>query len=205
MLIKCCYRLIPEGEVIHSEYDSEREEIIGLPCDWFNVKSMLLPIYSPRAYVNAKGNYDEMCESIMLSNKEFALVVENNAIGYYIVDWSGMKRFLDSPTDTRDSSSGCIIPLQENYMAIGFRVTKLKQLRACSGVYRLVMNKHTNLIHTNCGILTPEFNVSELSPLDYHYAGYKDAVMNNHFAVVYLNGKPTFVDLVGEDRLIVTN
>lgn len=203
MLIKCCYRLIPEGEIIHTEYDSEKEEIVGLPLDWFNVKSMLLPVYSPRAYVNARGNFDEMCESILLSNKEFALVVENNAIGYYVVDWNGLKRFLDSPTDMRDSSSGCIIPLQENYKAVGFRVTQLRQLRACSGVYRLTMNKHTNLIHTNCGVLVPEFDVSEISPLDYHYAGYKDAVFGNHFAVVYLNGQPTFVDLSGEDRLIV--
>lgn len=203
MLIKCCYRLIPEGEVIHSVYDSEKEEIIGMPLDWFNVKSMSLPVYSPRAYINAKGNYDEMCESILLSNKEFALVIENNAIGYYILDWGGLKRFLDAPTDTRDSSSGCVIPLQDNYVAIGYRVTKLRQLRACSGVYRLTMNKHTNLIHTNDGVLIPDFDVSELSPLDYHYAGYKDAVNGNHYAVVYLNSQPTFVDLTNKDRLTV--
>ena len=31
MLAECCYRLIPNGEVIHTHYDSDTKQIIGLP------------------------------------------------------------------------------------------------------------------------------------------------------------------------------
>lgn len=201
MLIKCCYRLIPDGEVIHSEYDSDKDEIIGMPLDWFNVKLLDLSEYSERSYLGINSDYAAMCESVLLSNKDFALVVENNNIGYYILDWNGYKRFLESATDNTESISGSVVPCSSNYEAIGFRTTQLTQLRACSGIYRIVMNSRTKLIHTNKGVLTPEFDVSSLSAIDYHYTGYKDAVMSGHDGVVYLNGVPTFVNIV-DDKLI---
>lgn len=202
MRVKCCYRLVPYGEVIHSEYDSDTREILGMPDDWFNAKLLDLPEYSIRAYKGSKSNYEAMCESMLLCKNDFALVVENNDIGYYILDWYGVKRFMEAPTDTRDSSSGSGIPNQDNYKSIGFRVTQLKQLRACAGVYRLVMNRRTNLVHTNRGILTPQFNTNELTDVDFYYAGYKDAVLAGHDGVVYLNGVPTFVDIVDDDKLV---
>ena len=202
MDIKCCYRLIPDGEVIHSIYDTESRTISGLPIDWFNPMLLELSEYSERSYYDVKSDFSAMCESMLLSNREFALVVENNNIGYYILEWGGLKRFLEAPTDTKDSSSGCSIPLQDNYQAIGFRTTKLTQLRACSGIYRLVMNKYTKLVHTNQGVLTPEFDVTRISQLDYHYAGYKDAVMTGHDGVVYIDGNPTFVDIVDGNKLV---
>ena len=202
MQIHCCYRLIPYGEVIHSTYDTDSGEIIGMPADWFRAEMLDLPEYSNRSYVGSKSNYEAMCESMLLSNNNFALVVENNNIGYYILDWYGVKFFMTAPTDNRDSSSGCGMPNQDNYKSIGYRTTQLKQLRACKGIYRLVQNRSDNLVHTNRGILVPQFNTNELTQPDFHYAGYKDAVAGGHDGVVYLNGVPTFVDIVDDDKLV---
>lgn len=203
MLVKCCYRLIPDGEIIHAHYDTEQQTIDNMPLDWFDPKLLELSEYSKMSYKDTDYDYAAMCESLLLSNNEFALVVENNNIGYYILEWGGIKRFMQAPTDTTDSSSGCAIPMQSNYCAIGFRTTQLTQLRACSGVYRIVMSKRTKFIHTNRGILRPDFDISQLSPIDFHYAGYKDAVRAGHDGVVYLNGVPTFVRITDDDRLVI--
>lgn len=203
MKVECCYRLLPNAEIIHSKYDSDNRSIDGLDTDWFDVRSIILPEYSSENYKDKQGNYDEMCESILMDDIQNAIVIEDNGIGFYIVRFGGIFMFLDSPTDNRESYVDCISPNKSLYKAIGFRVTKPIQFRTFDGIYRLIVNKQNGLCYTNDGILTPEFDIDSLSKVDFHYSGYKEAVFNGYYAVVYLNGQPVFLRKTDDDRLII--
>lgn len=194
MEIKCCYRLIPHGEVIHSVYDSDVCVIRGMPDYWYEAVNLGLPEYSIRSYDNCNFEFDKMCETVLLSNERFALVVENNNIGYYIVQFDGTKRFLKSSIDTTESVSETLAPGQEWFKSVGFRRTKQLQVRSSNGVYRLVMGKRDKLFYTNDGVLKPGFDTEMLDAVDYHYKGYKDMIALNHYAVVYMGGEPVYLD-----------
>lgn len=203
MQVDCCYRLIPNGEVIHGKYDTIEQTIAGMPSEWFTPYLLELPEYSLRNYDNCKSEFDKMCETVLLSNDAFALVVEDNNIGYYILQFDGTKRFVSSSIDKRESTSDCYIPGHELYKSVGFRRTRPIQLRSLSGIYRLVMNKRTGLFYTDDGVLEPNFDVSKLCQVDYHYAGYKDMIANNHYAVVYIDNAPVFLDMVDKHTLSI--
>lgn len=203
MEIACCYRLRPNGEVIHSVYDPGNQSVAGLPEKWFDVKLLLLPEYSLNSYINCKARFNEACETILLSNKDFALVIEDNNIGYYILQFDGTKRFLMSATDGKESTTDCYIPNHELFKSVGYRRTRQIQVRSSSGVYRLVMEKSTGLFYTADGVLQPTFDVNRLGPLDYHYAGYKQMIANGAYAVIYFDGIPTFLEKTVDNKLVV--
>ena len=203
MEIRCCYRLIPNGEVIHSIYDTSSREILGMPKDWFQIELLGLPEYSRNSYINCEARFDEMCETVLLSNPNYALVVENNNVGYYVLQFDGVKKFVRSVTDSHESSSDCYIPNRDNYKAIGYRRTKQIQLRSSDGIYRLTMDISSKQVHTNDGVLTPEFDIDSLGSLDFHYAGYKDMIANGSYAVVYIDGKPAFLDRTVDNKLVM--
>ena len=205
MDIACCYRLIPNGEVIHTVYNRESDTIVGLPTEWYQTPLLELPEYSIRSYDNCTAKFDQMCETVLLSNDQFALVVENNNIGYYILQFDGVKRFLRSATDGRDSSSDNYIPAQELFRSIGFRRTKQRQIRSSAGVYRLTLGKNNGLVYTNDGILTPSFDINSLGKVDYHYRGYKEMIALNHYAVVYIDDAPVFLDKTEDNKLIIAS
>lgn len=202
MEIHCCYRLIPKGEVVHTKYDTDTHTVAGLPDDWFDVSNLCLPEYSRRNYENCKYEFDKMCETVLLSSDAYALVIENNNIGYYVLQFDGIKRFVRSSISDEDSESACVIPGSENYCSIGFRRTKQLQVRTSSGVYRLVLNKRTGLVHTNDGVLKPEFDLSRLSPLSKKYEGYKEMVAAGCYAVVYIDNKPVMLNKTFDNKLI---
>ena len=203
MLAECCYRLIPNGEVIHTHYDSDTKKIIGLPEKFFKTEFMTLPEYSMLNYRVSEVNFAMMTEAVLLSNPEYAIVVETAAIGYTIAEFNGDWRFVDSPLDQKDNSGPAYIPATSHYKAIGYRPTKLRQVRSCMGVYRLVLDIDTGLVHTDDGVLRPEFDVNSLDKLSYNYVGYKDCVEQGHYAVVYLDGTHRFVEKTSDNRLVL--
>jgi hypothetical protein len=71
------------------------------------------------------------------------------------------------------------------------------------GVYRLVLDIDTGLVHTDDGVLRPEFDVNSLDKLSYNYVGYKDCVERGHYAVVYLDGTHRFVEKTSDNRLVL--
>ena len=103
MLAECCYRLIPNGEVIHTHYDSDTKQIIGLPEKFFKTEYMTLPEYSMLNYRVSEVNFAMMTEAVLLSHPEYAIVVETAAIGYTIAEFNGDWRFVDSPLDEKDN------------------------------------------------------------------------------------------------------
>lgn len=202
MEIRCCYRLIPNGEVIHTVYDTEKMVIVGMPAMWLTTACMELPEYSMNSYINCDARFDEMCETVLLSNDAFALVVENNNIGYYVLQFDGVKRFIRSVTDGRESVSDSYIPNSGLFSSIGFRRTKQRQIRSSGGVYRLTYCKEDGMIYTNDGLLKPGFDVNSLSKVDYHYAGYKDMIAADKYAVVYIGGSPVFLNKTVDNILV---
>lgn len=203
MLAECCYRLIPNGEVIHTHYDSVKKEIIGLPEKFFKTEFITLPEYSMQNYQMSEVDFHKMTEAVLLSNQEYAIVVETAAIGYTIAEFNGDWRFVDSPLDTKDNSGPAYIPAVSHYKSIGYRTTKLRQVRSCMGLYRLVLDKDTGLVHTNDGVLTPQFNVNDLDKVSFNYEGYKECVAKGHYAVVYLGGVPRFLEKTPDNNLIL--
>lgn len=203
MKIKCCYRLIPNGEVIHTEYDTESGVILGMPEIWLQSACMELPEYSRNSYINCTSRFDEMCETVLLSDDAYALVVENNNIGYYILQFDGVKRFVRSVTDNRESTSDSYIPNSGLFESIGFRRTKQRQVRSSAGIYRLTYCSHDGMIYTNDGVLKPEFEVTRLSKVNYHYAGYKDMIAVDKYAVVYIDGDPAFLSKTDNNTLVL--
>lgn len=197
MLVNCCYRLIVQGEVIHSIYDSSTCEIFGMPKEFFDAERMELGDISaslyketPKMNDTSLTGYAAMCEAMLLSDERYAIVVEFCNQGYYIVEWDGTLRFKIAPTDMQDISRLVNKPDRGLYKAIGYRRTVARQLRASQGVYRLTYCESKNVIYTNDGILIPDFDVNSLSPIDYHYKGYKDMVVNKDYAIVYIDGEP---------------
>lgn len=203
MLVQCCYRLIRRGEVIHSVYDTDKREIIGLPQNWFQNKWLGLPEYSSRNYINSNIRHDQMCETMLLSNDDYALVVEDNNIGYYIYQFDGWKKFLTGTDDTRDSYCECYAPNTMHYVPIGFRRTQQTQLRTSAGIYLLTFGAQDRKVHTNEGVLEPQFDILSLERVDFHYRGYKEIVAAGYFAVVYSNGEPQFVQRVDNNLILV--
>lgn len=203
MNIACCYRLIPNGEVIHADYDSDSYKVNGMPDSWFQIGLLELPEYSRNSYLNCDARFDEMCETILLSNPNYALVVENNNVGYYVLQFDGVKKFVRSVTDYKESSSDCYIPNRDNYKAAGYRRTKQRQIRASDGIYRLTLDILSRKFVTDDGVLTPEFDINSLGQIDFHYAGYKDMIANGSYAVVYVNGQPVFLDKTVDNKLVM--
>lgn len=203
MKICCCYRCIPNGEVIHTYVDSDTHMADLMPISFLDTRDLELAEYAPAQYVDRDVNWMAMCEAILLSNKDYALVIESGTIGYFVLCWDGYWKFMETPMDEREKGRQSVIPQPGNFTYIGYRRTKLIQFRSCQGIYRLTYDRTNNTIVTNDGILTPMFNVSELSNIDYHYAGYKDMLNNGAYAVVYLNGQPKFLRKTDDDKLVI--
>ncbi len=193
MKIYCCYRVIPNGEAIHTFIDDETKMAELMPTAFLDTKELELAEYNASAYNGRDDNWAAMCEAILLSNKDYAFVIESGGIGYFVLQWDGFWRFLETPMDEQEKGRWSIRPYPGNFTYIGFRPTKVIQLRSCSGIYRLAYDKTNNTIITNDGIFTPSFDVSSLSPISYNYAGYKDMVTKGHYAVVYRDGLPVFL------------
>ena len=203
MKIFCCYRLIPNGEVIHTKIDSETHKAELMPSAYLDTTQLDIAEYCETSYVGNETDWAAMCEAILLSNKDFTLVFESGTIGYFVVQWDGYFRFLETPMDEREKGAFSIAPQSGNFTFIGYRPTKLRQFRSCSGIYRLTYDKTNGTIVTNDGVLTPTFDVNSLSQIDYHYAGYKEMLANGAYAVVYLNGSPVFLDKTDDDKLVM--
>lgn len=205
MKVKCCYRLIPNGEVIHTEYDSDTGVVEGLPEIWLQSSCLELPEYSRNNYINCTARFDEMCETVLLSESSYAIVVENNNIGYYIIQFDGVKRFVRSVTDAKESTSDSYVPNSGEFSSIGFRRTKQRQVRSSGGVYRLTYCERDGMVYTNDGLLKPEFDVTRLGKVDYHYAGYKEMIARDRYAVVYIDGLPVFLTKTDNNTLVLDN
>lgn len=203
MKVHCCYRLIPKGEVIHTMYDDDTGVVEGLPKDWLDIRDMWLPEYSRRNYYDCKYEFDKMCETVLLSNDAYAFVIENNNVGYYILQFDGIRRFVRSSISTEDSTNACVIPGSENYASIGFRCTRQRQVRASAGIYRLTLNLSNGLIYTNDGVLIPTFDINELHGVSRTYEGYKDMVYAGNYAVVYRNYNPVQLAKTHDNKLVV--
>lgn len=193
MKIHCCYRVIPNGEVIHTFIDDVTKVVDLMPESFMNTQDLELAEYNSYAYNGREDDWAAMCEAILLSNKDYAFVVESGTIGYFVLQWDGFWRFLETPMDEKDKGRWSIKPFPGNFTYIGYRPTRLLQYRSCSGIFRLTYDKVDNTVLTNDGILVPAFDVSSLSPIDYNYAGYKEAVSKKHYAVVYRDGHPIFL------------
>ena len=203
MKINCCYRCTPTGEAIHTYIDSKTFVADLIPKSFYNPEMLELPEYSPYNYTDKKEDWAAMCEAILLSNDKFAIVVEDNTIGYLVLQFDGWYRFLESPMDEQDKGRFLIKPNTGNFKTVGYRRTKLIQFRSCSGVYRLTLDTTNNTFITNDGILTPEFNIDDLSSIDYNYLGYKEMIKRNVYAIVYHNGLPMYLRKTDDNRLVV--
>lgn len=206
MEIACCYRLIPHGEVIHSTFDDVTKVIAGLPEEFYDVRTLGIPIYTGDFYRHTNRNFKAYVEAMLLSNPMNAIAIEFINGYCYLATFDGyadrLQTGLEYNLDDFEHGAG-IVPDNSNYIGVGFRVTKMNQFRFTDTLYRLTYNRATNRFHTNDGILVPEFDVSTLSELSYNYAGYKDCVNNGHYAVVYQGGTPTFLDRTPDNKLII--
>lgn len=202
MNIACCYRCVPGGEVIHTYIDSESGICQYMPETFYDTKNLPLAIYNPASYNGLDVDWMAMCEALLLCNDDNCLVIETT-IGYKVLQWNGWWAFVDSTFDTMERGKCIVRPNPNNFTYIGYRPTKLIQFRACRGIYRLTYDLVNKNIVTNEGIFTPAFDVDSLSEIDFHYAGYKDTVNNNYFAVVYRNNEPVFLERVGSQLVEV--
>jgi hypothetical protein len=203
MEIQCCYRLIPDGEVIHTLYNTETGEVYGLPDNYLDAKHLDFSEYSTVDYIGKTTDYEAMCEAVLLASRDHAFCVETAGMGYHVLQWNGFWKLLYSPMDEEDNGEFLDRPQQGNYTYIGYRMTKLKQYRSCQGIYRLTLELPTGKIITNDGILTPEFDVRSLDKIDFHYTGYKDMVEAGAYAVVYQSGSPVFLDRTIDNKLVM--
>lgn len=206
MLIECCYRLIPHGEVIHTKYDDTRQEIIGFPKSFFDITFHQLPYYDYLPYHESDRELDKYVEAMLLSNDDNAIAIEYQNQSCLVQTFKGLCAYVVDGMEYNLNSfnwANSLKPNTENYIGVGFRPTKVMQKRFADKVYYLTLNKSTGLFHTNDGILTPEFDVATLSPVSYNFAGYKDCVLNGHYAVVYQNGLPIFLDKTCDNKLII--
>lgn len=204
MKVACCYRLIMHGEVMHSLYDTDTRTVEGLPTDWYDVSLINLPEYSSTHYIDCKSRFDEMVETVLLSDSNYALVIECCNFGYYVLDFAGNIRFLQSSIEQNQQFATGPAPDTTPYVAIGYRCTTQRQLRSCDGIYRLVMDVRTGCVITMDGVLKLGIDKDTLSKPDYHYAGYKDMVANDFgYAVVYVDGKPVMLSIDSSETKLI--
>ena len=206
MLVEACYRLTYHGEVIHAKYDTSAMKIIGMPEDFYDVKDFGLTGYDFSHYQGTQRDFDAYVEFILLSQDENAIVIEFVNQGAFVFTFDGkytcVRTGLEFGLSTHEWSF-CARPDIRNYRTIGFRVTKMLQLRAADKVYQLTYDIKNNVIHTNDGVLIPEFDVNSLDKIDPKYSGYKDCIAQGHYAVVYRGGSPVFLDKTPDNKLIV--
>lgn len=186
MLLRCCYRLREYGEVIHSVWDTEKLEVLGMPKDFLDLRSLKLPnSYSESNYRNCKTDFAAACEAILLSDNEFVVVLECCNIFYVCVTKHGVQYNKKAATTLPMGESYSDAPRCLDYINVGYRVTKVTQLRESAGIYRLVYNPSTNRFYTQDGVLEPTFDVSKLIRPSQSYDGYKSMVVMGAYAVVY--------------------
>lgn len=204
MKVACCYRLIPHGEVMHSKYDTDTLTVEGLPKDWYDVSILDLPEYSSVHYHDCKSRFDEMVETVLMSDSNYALVIECCNFGYYVLDFAGNVRFLKSSIEQNQHFSTGPAPDTTPYVAVGYRRTKQRQLRNCDGVFRLVMDVRTGCVITADGVLKLGVERNRLSKPDYHYAGYKKMMSNDlDYAVVYIDDEPVFLAMDKTETMLI--
>ena len=202
MRVECCYRLKRFGEPIHTMYDSELGIIEGMPKDFCFVNLKVECPYSPANYTGSKGqtgyDYRGMCEAILLSNDDYAIVLECCHLGYDIITFNGQFIFKENILDEGNKWHPTNILTDGLYKFIGYRTSIVEQYRSSSGIFRLLYREDTGKVYTSKGVLTPTFDVSKLDSPSWSYAGYKDAVLAGYDGVVYLNERPRFVKIAGD-------
>ena len=197
MRTKCCYRLIHKGEVIHTEYDSETRTVIGMPDDVYDFYYSKLPDMTPHFYIKNYEDLYTMCEIMLLADSSAFCVIETNGYTYNVFTFDGHVYSKKVMTEEPTSDYMHMQPTIGGYKAVGFRRTKLNQLRSCDGVYFLTAKD--GYAYTNDGILKIDVELGEVNK---KYLGYKDMINNGSYAVVYSpDGSPIFLERQG-DRLI---
>lgn len=206
MLIECCYRLIPHGEVIHTKYDDWKQEIIGLPKEFFDISVHELPVYDSDCYRHSDRELNRYVEAMLLSHEDNAIAIDYQNITCLVQTFNGHCAYIKDGMEYNLQNfvwANGYMPCTDNFVGVGFRPTRVLQKRFSDKVYYLTYDKKNNVFHTDDGLLRPEFDVSSLSPLSFNYAGYKDCVLNGHYAVVYQGGNPVFLDKTLDNRLII--
>lgn len=203
MKIEYCFRLQSYGEPIHGTYDSELKTMSYLPTSFYNINDITFRDYSSSSYINNpnKDFYSEV-ESILEANENNAIVIEECSVGYNIIQFNGLNLFCNE----HENIGSRILQLEptkaENFMTIGYRLTRPSQYRHACGIYKLCYDLERDVACTCDGDLKTEFSAYMLEPLSESFDGYKELVKTKHYAIVYTKDGYKFVDKV-DNRLVI--
>lgn len=206
MICDLAYRCVPRGEIIHTTYDTV-EQIVGYMPETVCDKTMLRRDPEDAPYQLAKElnmpaveetflEYDLRCWCIYVYLGMYFIVCKKDGFtmaGYSLEEMYQKDEYLTAGMTTMLN--------EDNFKAIGYRLTRPLQCRYRTVVYSLTYDIVRNKVITNDGDLDIDLDVNTLSEQDPKCRGYKDMVRENAYALVYINGSPTLLYKDG-NRLI---
>ena len=139
MLVQCCYRVHPQGEIMSGRFDLESGVVVECP-ELVKVNVSNIYEYMPQCYIDFSpiSKEDIVCQ--MLYFKEALVVMDYNSIGYLVVEPRRVVKHLISEA-TIDKAWGmqdtCC---QMRSVCIGVLKTKVLTYKSCPYIAKLYMS-----------------------------------------------------------------
>lgn len=192
------YRLCRCGEIIYTHFDG-KNTLVGVPEYFCTAESIGAEDVSKVGFSDQGILLDSTyMEQMMMLEPDICVVVSfgNEGLDAYMFD--NTVRYYSRPWSEPEKRGKLITRFGDKYFrTIGYRNTKMLQLFASSGLQNLVYDTVADVVRTNDGNFKLPIKYEDLSPQSSSYAGYKDCVNGNHYAVVYVDNKPVFLDFDG--------
>lgn len=207
MFSHCCYRLVPNGTVIHDKIDWQTRTLMDYP-------KLLRPgalkdekfgnIFVLNHNREERDNY-QMCESALLSDKSYMLCIDWNNVQYDCYTMKGTVECRRVPEHIPYVTYDHFALDIDDYAAVGVEVTEYAQLRfSCGSVFRIAYAN--GVIHTSYGrfTLSPELcdRLRKWRP-DYTYYKLIRDPENDLIGYLFLDTGYAFLSVNGDGELSI--
>lgn len=163
-------------------------------------------LWSPANY-EQKGNAFPLgkLEYVMVANPDCFLCIENNNLGMLCCFTNGQVKFsYGSSVEFAHIAFWDATGFKGDFKEIGYKVTKARQCSLAVRPGSIAACLNDGKVYSGGMLLGAEFDLLSCDKIKTNYAGYKDAVENNAYGIVYYNGGVYLVhhDNIGTIQLL---
>lgn len=189
MTVDCLYRLYPYGEMQHGKFKTISGTIQGIP-EWMFKGNIDPDLWSPANYSKSGHAYNiGHLEYVLVNNRDCYMCIENNNMGMFVCFNNGCVKYSYGEKDQfANVTYWDMNGFQGKFKEIGFKATKVRQVSTEVRPGSIAVCLKDGLIYSNGTTYRADFDISKCDAIKTNYAGYKDAVLNGDYGVIYYDG-----------------
>lgn len=195
MYVDCLYRFYPYGEIQHGKYNTVTGVIKGIP--YYIFQNGLDPeLWSPANYQKSGHSYPlGKLEYVMACQPSVYLVIECNNLGMYMCRDNGAVEFTyGSPIESAHTDHWNNPGFKSTFTEIGYKVTKARQVSQAIKPGSISYCNMDNKIYSNGSVYDLGVEWKCCTGVRTDFRGYKDAVAENAYGVIYFNNEAYLVN-----------